>query len=862
MWITAHKHNRRVHHKRSKELTQTSLATVIEDIRKQGTAIAYISRRGYRAERWTYREVAEEACRFARELEMRGIHRGESVLIWGDNSPEWVAAFLGCILQGVVVIPMDRISAVEFARSVCLQVEPKLGVCARELCDVIPGLPAIVLEDLRTVLSTHSAQPYATEDLKCDDTVQIVFTSGTTANPKGVIISHGNVLANLQPLAAEIAKYRKYEWFVHPLRFLNLLPLSHVFGQFLGIFMPQLLGATVVFHDSLNPSEVIRTIRRERVSVMVAVPRFLENMKDKLERDYQTAGKLPWFREQFKRAEGKHFLKRWWRFRFVHRQFGWKFWAFVSGGAALDAEIENFWGRLGYLVIQGYGLTETTSLVSVNHPFKLGKGSIGKVLPGREIKLAENGEILVRGGNIAAAYYHGKELKPVLGLEGWFHTGDIGALDADGNLYFKGRKKNVIVTPEGMNIYPEDLESALRRLPEVRDCVVFGFQQNGNAEPCAVLLLGDRSLDVETIVMRANQSLAEYQRIRRWFVWPEEDFPRASTQKPRIGQIQALVQSRLQGQESSYIPNSTLAQLITQITGRHISNLSPEANLTTDLNLSSLDRVELLSALEDRLQIDLNESRFSAATTVADLERMLGQPAPARSDYRYPRWAQRFPVTLLRTIIYYTLSWPATVLMARPSVHGRENLRHLRGPLLFISNHVTQVDVGFVLAALPHRYRRRLAVAMWGELLQEMREPGKDLGFFKKLYEKLRYALVVALFNVFPLPQRTGFRESFAFAGESVDRGYSILVFPEGRRTQDGNLSPFQTGIGMLANNLNLPIVPIRIDGLFELKMKGQKLARPGTVKVSIGSAVFFSTGTDPLHIAKALEERMISMFG
>ena len=843
-------------------MTETTLTDIVKNLRNEGNAIAYVSRRGYRVERWTYREVAEAACRFARELEAREIGRGESVLIWGDNSAEWVVAFLGCILRGAIAVPLDRICSAEFARSVCFQVEPKLGICARDLCPVVAGLSAIVMEDLRSVLGIHSAQPYATADLRREDTIQIVFTSGTTANPKGVLISHGNVLANLQPLAKEIDKYRKYERFVHPLRFLNLLPLSHVFGQFLGIFVPQLLGATVVFHDSLNPSEIIRAIKRERVSVMIAVPRFLENLKDKVERDLQARGKLQWFQDQFKRAKGQHFLKRWWRFRFVHRQFGWKFWAFISGGAALDAEIENFWGRLGYIVIQGYGLTETTSLVSVNHPFKLGKGSIGQVLPGREVKLARNGEILVRGGNIAAGYFQGKEMTLVSGEEGWFHTGDIGELDSAGNLYFKGRKKNVIVTPEGMNIHPEDLESALRRLPEVRDCVVFGFQHGGNAEPCAVLLLADRSLGGESIIVRANESLAEFQHIRRWFIWPEDDFPRTSTQKPRISMIQESVQSRLSGQESAYVPSSTLAQLIMQITGRRIAHLSPDANLTKDLNLSSLDRVGLLSALEDRLQVDLNESHFSAATTVADLERMLEQPAPMRSDYRYPRWAQRTPVAILRVLVYYLLSWPATILMACPAVRGREHLKHLKGPLLFVANHITQVDVGFVLAAIPHRYRCRLAVAMWGELLREMREQGKGVGFFKKLYERLRYVLVVALFNVFPLPQRTGFRESFAFAGESVDRGYSILVFPEGRRTQDGNLSPFQTGIGLLANNLSLPIIPIRIDGLLELKKRGQKISRPGTVRVTIGSPVSFSPGTDPVHIAKTLEERMGSMSG
>src|SRR5271157_6038322 len=260
----------------------------------------------------------------------------------------------------------------------------------------------------------------------------------------------------------------------------------------------------------------MRTIKSEQVSVVVAVPRLMESLKDKIERDMEAAGKADWFRKQFEAARGLHFTKRWWRFRKIHNQFGWKFWAFISGGAALGAETEEFWRRLSFVVIQGYGLTETTSLISLNHPFHTGKRSIGKVLEGREIKLDENGEILVRGANIAAGYWQGKELQPMLNDEGWFSTGDLGELDAEGNLYFKGRKKNVIVTSEGMKVYPEDLESALRQQTEVRDCVVVGLEHGGNAEPCAALILRD-SADPDSVVRRANQQLAEYQQMRRWY---------------------------------------------------------------------------------------------------------------------------------------------------------------------------------------------------------------------------------------------------------------------------------------------------------------------------------------------------------
>src|SRR2546426_5428146 len=574
-------------------MERRSIGEYLGSFLQRGQQHAYVQRRGYRTARWTYRQIAELAFRFARELANRGIVKGERVLIWGPNCAEWVAAFFGCALRGVIVVPMDDAAAPEFALRVAQQVSAKLLVCSREHAQ--NGLPTLLLDDLQEVLGRHSAAPYNPVPVETSDPLEIVFTSGTTAEPKGVVISHGNVLGNVTPLEEEIRKYLKYERFVHPVRFLNLLPLSHVFGQFLGIFLPQLMGGTVIFQDTLKPADVISSIHRERVSVLVAVPRMLQSLKEKIERDLEEDGQLSKFRETFRSAEGKHFLRRWWIFRRVHRQFGWKFWAFISGGAALDRATEEFWGRLGFAVIQGYGLTETTSLISVNHPFRLGKGSIGKVLAGREVKLSPENEILVRGSGVASRYWNGQELQPVAGEEGWYHTGDLGELDPDGNLYFKGRKKDVIVTSAGMNVYPEDLEAALRRQPEIKDCVVIGLPRDGNAEPCAVMILRD-SIGAEPVVQRANQSLAEYQRIRTWFVWPEEDFPRTSTQKPRTNVILETVQTNLGSKSAG---SSPLAELLSRVMGRDPGELGTDASLENDLNLSSLDRVELLGALED-----------------------------------------------------------------------------------------------------------------------------------------------------------------------------------------------------------------------------------------------------------------------
>ena len=865
-------------------MPRSSLADYFDLFYKHARYVACVHRRGYRTERCTYRRIADAASQMARELESRGVAKGDRVLLWGENCLEWLVAFWGCVLRGAVVVPMDRIAAADFAARVAAQVDAKLAVGSQALIELlnIPGLP---FEEMSGALARRSSARYSPPALARTDTLQIIFTSGTTADPKGVVISHGNVLANLDPIASEIEKYRIYGRPFRPIRFLDLLPLSHVFGQFLGVLVPPLLPGTVLFQESLSPAEVIRTIQRERVSVLVAVPRLLESLRDKLERDAEAAGQLDQFRRQLAAAGKGHFLRRWWRFRQIHRRFGWKFWALLCGGAALDADTEEFWRRLGYAVIQGYGMTETTSLVSVNHPFKMSHGSIGKPLPGREIKLDENGEILVRGESIAAGYWQDHQMKPVPGDQGWLRTGDIGALDADGNLFFKGRKKEVIVTPEGMNIYPEDLEAALRRQPEVRDCAVVGLDREGNAVPCAALLLHDGA-DAEALVRRANQSLAEFQQMRHWLLWPEEDFPRTSTHKPRTNLIAQVAASHFAasasqpGSAAAATPGS-LGELIARIARRAPSELSPDASLAQDLNLSSLERVELMSAIEDRYQVELNEARFTLATTVRDLEQMIRQPAypesalyPEGGDanrragrrradgprFDYPRWPQTALMKVARFVGYYLLAWPATILLAWPRVRGRENLHGVKHPAMFICNHVSWVDFGFVLFALTPHLRRNLAVAMEGERVAAMRRPPAGTPFVTRLLNQIGYWLMTGLFNVFPLPARAGFRESFAFAGDLVDRGFSLAVFPEGMRTRDGYLGPFRTGTGLLVNNLRLPIVPMRIDGLWDLKNAGRKRAPWGSITVTIGKPLTIEPGRDPAQICEDLRQIVASL--
>jgi len=246
-------------------MKEQTLVQIVENFHRRGSEAAFACRRGYRIVRWSYGQVADSAYSLAEELTRLGVGRGDRIIIWGEDSAEWVISFFACVLCGAVVVPMDRTASLEFVQRVHRQVESRLCIGSREQPAIDPLLPFIAFEDLPELLSARSRPQISLPELDGQDTVEIVFTSGTTAEPKGVVLSHKNILTNLNPLEREISKYLKYERFVHPLRFLNLLPLSHVFGQFLGLFIPQIMGSPVIFQDTLNPSEIIPTIKRERI---------------------------------------------------------------------------------------------------------------------------------------------------------------------------------------------------------------------------------------------------------------------------------------------------------------------------------------------------------------------------------------------------------------------------------------------------------------------------------------------------------------------------------------------------------------------------------------------------------------------
>lgn len=823
---------------------RATLLSFLDDCIAHGEQTAVAHWRGLRISRWSYGRLASSAFQFARELEARGIGAGDRVLFWSENRPEWIVAFYGCLLRGAVVVPLDLKSAPDFAGRVQQQVSAKLLLADESQLDV----PRLSLNNLTDVIARYSTDRYKAEP---NDLVQIVFTSGTTAEPKGVCLTHRNLLANIAPIEKEFRKYARWERLVHPLRFLCLLPLSHVFGQMMSIFIPEMIGAEVYFRESYKPSEIITVVKKQRINVVVTVPRVLETLREKLQNDLRLSD------DQLDAAESRHFLRNWWTFRNIHRRFGWRFWAFITGGATLESDTESFWRRVGYAVIQGYGMTETASLTSLSHPFRTQQGSIGKPVKGQEVKLSEDGEILVRGDNVSPGYWNGAN-KPLTDENGWIHTGDIGEVGPEGNIYFRGRSKDTVVTAAGLKIFPADLEAALDHQSEIKESAVIPL--NGT-EALAVLIPRDERANLTAAVQRANESLAEFQRIRHWVVWPKSDFPRTTgTRKVIKGQVADAVKTMLSDKTPANGQNA-LAPLslpvISRIAGPQAARMDPSASLSDDLKLDSLGRVELLSALEDQYQIELDEAAITQATTIADIEQIVSRGKSEAVSYPYPGWAMRFPMTWLRPIVYHLFLYPLTLIMCRVRVVGAERLANVKGPVLLISNHVTDADAGLILSALPWRWRLSLAIAMSGEYLRDWRYPPPSRGFIARLRGKAAYALGAALFNVFSLPRESGFRQSFAYAGEAVDHGWSILIFPEGAETKDGKLQPFKAGIGLLASELNIPVIPIMLRGLFELKQRRQYFVRPGTVSITFGDPIEFSRDTSPAEITTELELKL-----
>jgi long-chain acyl-CoA synthetase len=856
-----------------------------------GAAPASVEHRGVRRFVTSYGDIAALAHRFAADLERRGIVPGERVVLWGRNSAEWVAVFFGCVETGVLVVPLDAAGSMEFARRVVQEVSPRLIVAETTLLlSANFAVATLALERLQFSLP-NSRQTAQRPALTPDSPLQILFTSGTTGTPKGIVHTHGNLLASLLPIEREIRKYRRYERLVHPLRFLHTLPLSHVFGQFMGLWVPPLLGATVHYESRPTASRIASLLPLERIHVLAAVPRTLDLLRAHL------LANDPALANAIGEGQGLPVAKRWWRFRLVHWRLGLRFWAAVCGGATLPAAVEQFWTTLGFAMIQGYGLTETAALVTLNHPFKIAQGSLGAPLPGRSLRVNESGELEVRGDMVSTATWQKGAL--VQRDSPWLATGDLASLGEDGRVHFLGRSGQRLVTSAGLNVYLQDVEAALEAQAGVNEAVALTIATSGGEVPGAVLVARGGFAVAEQSVSRANEALAPHQQVRRWWLWPELALPRTGSGKVARKAIETWVHAQSQGGSAvteSLDRNSAdpLTALLLSV-GATPGPLDDAARLDEDWGLDSMGRVALAAALEQQTGVAVPEGLQAQLRTLGDLRAMLNPPAspaaiappehsklkgngstaesllikPAPSSpkhqthaWHYATWPWTWPIPWIRALFIEGVLRPLVWLLAAPHVDRAAAASSLPRPMLLISNHRTAVDVPLLLYALPGGTRRRVAVAMSGEMLAgwqrswSLRALPAELREHRHWWGPFAALLLQALLNVFPLPGTAGFRASFEHAGQALDRGYSVMIFPEGRRGPGDGLLPFKGGFGILAEESLVSILPMSLS----IDAAGRNRRARGKITIAVGLATDVIAGAATSETTERLRMQVESL--
>jgi long-chain acyl-CoA synthetase len=823
-----------------------TLIDLFETFASRGSSTAFVDRTGVRRQEVSYREFSDLSLRMARLLADNGVRRGDRVLLWGPNSSWWGVSYFGIILAGGVAVPVDFMSGPERAGTIRTLTDTRLVIQSRFKAERLPFSPSLLLEDLPYLLEevapiTDIPHPAP------DDLAQLIYTSGTTGNPKGVMLTHANLTANMLQINQAVP-------IITPaFRFLSLLPLSHMFEQMGGFFTPLCRGAGVIYLRTLKPSAIMEALAEEDVYVIMSVPRLMQLLRTSIEQGLAEKHLDGVARRLLQVAPHLPPALRRLLFFPVHRTFGCNFTLFVSGGAPLDPELHAFWDRFGFILLEGYGLTECSPVLTVNRMERQVPGSVGPALPGVELKL-EHQEVVARGDNVFPGYYQNDEAtREAFTAEGWFRTGDLGEFTPEGWLIIKGREKELIVTGAGVNVYPDEIEAIINKLAGVRESCVIGLDRGAGEEVHAVLLLDGTGLSADEIVRRANLQLDTLHQIGGATLWPEAEFPKTTTLKIQ----KFLVKERIaKGRDGAGGASSgdRLLTLLARVTGTPAGEIQEDSFLVADLGLTSIARVELVNYLEQDYRLDIEDSRIGPQTRVRDLREIISKRERVRSRDRLRFWSNTPPVRGLRMLWDALVHYPLFCRFVDLETRGAEQLEHLEGPVFFVSNHLSYLDQPSIMFSLPRRLRYRTASAAWEEFFFS---PGA--GPLMKLWKRFTYEYGTWLLNLFPLPQTRGFSGSMRFMGRLADHGVNILIFPEGEHSRSGTLLPFKPGLGIMVKELGIPVVPVRISGTYQVLPHHARWPKRGKVTVTFGAPLRFRF-EEPAEIvekARAAVERL-----
>jgi long-chain acyl-CoA synthetase len=852
---------------------------------------------GYR--QLTYAELHRQVRGVALALAAQGLQQQERVAILSENRPEWVVCYLGIFQAGATVVPLDpQISPAEWrrllddseAKSIFVSrlLLPKLREAVQELAlrDRIICLDPLgaderahwTLADMIKFGESLTAAPPLPES-RLSDVVVIIYTSGTTGKPKGVMLTQENIVGEICTALKAIPWARESDVF------LCLLPLQHVFASVISFLIPIYLGAQVVFADTLKRSEILAALQEAGITIVATVPQFFYLFHKQIEEELARKGHLAprLFRCMLRINRfcinrlhvnlGKLF------FTSIHRTFGTSLRLFVSGGSAFDPKVAQKFFDLGFVILQGYGLTETTGACAVTRVEDNVVGSVGPALPGVEISILEPGEdgvgeVVIRGPVVMKGYYKNPGETATSTRDGWFLSGDLGRLDGRGNLFITGRKKEVVVLPSGKNIYPDELEVHYEQCAYIKEIAILGIAELGHegAERLHAVLVPDfdalkankianaREILRDEIARLSNQ-LPHYKRLMSYQI-QKEPLPRTTTRKIKRLEIKSLIESgklrgvgaeptageiSLQDRELRESPISQEVLSCLRETYHRDVPIELDMNLELDLGFDSMERVELLTSLGQLLGLELPESFGGETFTVRELIRGLQQQAGAvaavggalrqhwgkilsaeslaqEEDLR-PRFSGPL-LTFFRYVAIKILYLLFKVLL-RLRAAGLENLPR-KGPFLLCPNHLSYIDPLVVLAPLPYNVLERVFFV------------GASDFFVSPLMK-----LLARVANIFPVDPDTHLLRAMRVGAQGLRSGRILCIFPEGARSFDGRLGEFKKGAAILAREIGVPMVPVAIRGTHEVWARDSREIRLRKVKVLFGEPIEASARQD-----------------
>ncbi len=857
--------------------------------RAEQTAIVAVRDDGL--DSWSYGRLGREIERVAGGL-ARVAAPGERVGLWLPNRPEWIVIYFAIVATGAVAVPIENtIADADLARlledSGCRRifVAPQHLPRLRKIASMRP-LDVLVVDDDEPAgaeswrrLQADAATPLP--GVSEDSIATLLYTSGTTGRAKGVPLTHRNLVANLEALLAEpLASSRD--------RVLLPLPLHHAYPLAVGMLGTLASGATLVLPAGISGPQIIRALQATDVTVMIGVPRLYEALLAGIEARIASRSGLAaalarrlvpfslWLRRRWGLSLGRLL------FHAMHKEFGRRLRLLGSGGAHLDPKVAWRLEALGWKVLSGYGLSETGPILTFNPPARARIGSEGLAVAGVELRVepitgARYGEILARGAGVFAGYWNDPPATAAaFAADRWFRTGDLGYVDGDGYLYVVGRSNELIVLPDGKKFFPEALEAVYERSAFIREMAVLRFRGMlcGLVVPDYDAIRSRGTINMEKLLREEIElfsfTLPAHQRLSGYAV-VKEPLPRTLLGKLRRHLLPALYESAVVGHSFPAIEMSKEDQALLAakpakalwdwLVDRHKGTaLTLDTSPQLDLGVDSLEWVNLTLQIEDRFGLRLTEAAVARVVSLRDLLRealAAGErraPAePAATAAEASRWlSPRGTAAIVLGLVFYCLNWAVMRGLFRLRVYGRNRLPR-RGPYLLAPNHASYLDPFVVAAALPWRHLRHTYWAGWtGRLFT---------GRFMRLFSRAA--------QVIPVDPDRSPAASLALAADVLARGQSLVWFPEGRRTPDGRLLPFLSGVGLLLEKSGVAAVPVHIAGTFDAYPWFRSFPRLKALSVTFGAprspASLAAAGrgdTAPARAATALHDAVAALAG